>query len=79
MTLRLRHIGNAGLDQTLGLFSFASCPKMQREQAALFQPKNAELKSGFVLNCVQKDMSFWHKRCMSENSFFLKKNCYSPY
>lgn len=59
MTSRLRHIGNAGLDQTLRLFSFAFCPKMQREQAALFQSKNAELKSGgFFLNYMQKDRPF---------------------
>lgn len=40
MTSRFRHIGNARLDQTLSLFSFAFCPKVQREQAAVFQPKN---------------------------------------
>lgn len=57
MTFRLRHIGNAGLDQTPTLFSFAFCPKMQREQTALFQSKNAELRIGYFSEPYAKSYS----------------------
>lgn len=54
MASRLGRIRNAGLDETPRLFSFAFCPKMQREPAALFQSKNIELESGFFSELYAK-------------------------